>query len=285
MRRGQLAGIARTFGPLAELGRGLLDAALPQTCVACGEWIPGSAGLACEGCHATIAAAISSAYCPRCGRTLPRTAIHEDGCARCKSEPFWNVAGVARIGRYGPQLRAVLLGLKYAGRERNADYLAELMGGELRRLGWLEQLDALVPVPMHWLRRLQRPCDHARVLATALARVVDVPVVRLVRRARHGPSQTQIPIRTRRFENVCGCFALARWRSRWAAGKTVCIIDNLLVTGATVYEVSKVLRKAGAKRIYAAVISRPAAPGDPRAAVVAQEVGQGADPVAQGHWQ
>lgn len=268
-RLGALAGVAATAG---DIGRGILDAALPQTCVACGAWIPGGTGLACEACHARITVAMSAAYCPRCGRTLPHTAIHEDGCARCKLERFWNVAGVARISRYDPTSRAVLLGLKYAGRERNADYLAGLLGDELRRLGWLDELDALVPVPMHWLRRLQRPCDHARVLAEALARHVKVPVVRLVRRAKHAPSQTEMPTKTQRFENVKGCFAPPRWWRPNVAGKTVCIIDNLLVAGATVHEVSKVLRKAGAKRIYAAVISRPAAPGDPRAAAVQETV-------------
>ena len=55
------------------------------------------------------------------------------------------------------------------------------------------------------------------------------------------------------------------------AGKTVCIVDNLMSTGATVTEVSKVLRRAGAKRIYAAVVARPAAPGDPLAAVLPDE--------------
>jgi predicted amidophosphoribosyltransferase len=56
---------------------------------------------------------------------------------------------------------------------------------------------------------------------------------------------------------------------RWWAnvqGMTVCIVDNLLVTGATVCEVSKVLRKAGAKKIYAAVAARTVSGGDFQAA-------------------
>jgi adenine/guanine phosphoribosyltransferase-like PRPP-binding protein len=43
----------------------------------------------------------------------------------------------------------------------------------------------------------------------------------------------------------------------------MCIVDNLIVSGATVLEVAKVLRKAGARRIYAVAVARPPSPGDP----------------------
>ncbi len=248
---------------LRGLALGLLDAGLPQTCVACGEWIAAGTGMACGRCHEEIWAALNRPHCPRCGRTLPRSAIHERRCARCRTEAFWNVAGIARVGLYDSGLRKLVLDLKYRGRERNADYLADVLEAAIRGQGWLPELNGLIPVPMHWLRRWQRPCDHAGLLAEALARRVKVPVVRLVRRAKHAPSQTGLTMRSQRFENVKGCFAPSRWRRPDLRGKTVCIIDNLIVSGATIHEVSKVLRKAGARRIYAAVIARPAAPGDP----------------------
>jgi ComF family protein len=252
---------------LGELTGGLLDASLPQTCVACGQWVPGAEGLACPACHAEMTTAMARPYCPRCGRTLPRPSIYADRCAGCRRERYWNVAGVARVGLYEPTLRAVLLDLKYRGQERNAEYLADHLAVAIARRGWLSELDWLVPVPMHWLRRWQRPCDHARLLAESLARRVKVPVLRLVRRVRHSASQTALTTRTARFENVRGCFGHSRWRRLNLTGKTVCIVDNLLSTGATVTEVSKVLRRAGARRIYAAVVARPAAPDDPPAAL------------------
>ena len=271
----QTAPIAQSVraAPLSAV-QALLDAVLPQTCVSCGVWIAGGDRPACDTCHAEIAAGLARPYCRRCGRTLPPPAIHERGCARCRREVHWNVAGVARVGVYEPALRVPLVGLKYRGHERNADYLAEWMVAALRQRGWLDELDALVPVPMHWLRRRQRPCDHAGVLASALSAHIGVPVVRLVRRAKHTPSQTAITAKAARFENVRGCFALPRWYQppwpkRDLRGRTVCIVDNLMMTGATVYEVAKALRKAGAKRIYAVVVARPASPGDPPAVLPA----------------
>ncbi len=190
-----------------------------------------------------------------------------------------------RIGKYTPALRSLTLSLKYHGQERAADAMADLLADALGRVDWGRRLDALVPVPMHWLRRAQRPCNHARLLTEALAQRLKLPVVRLVRRARHMPSQVGMRSKAQRLANVRGCFGMrwwsddappswwflpARWWPRGIAlgrrsvrGKSVCIVDNLLVTGATVCEVSKVLRRAGAKRIYAAVVARPASPGDP----------------------
>ncbi len=261
--------------------RGLLAAALPPTCVVCGGWLPDGRDPACAACRALLDGRRRLPYCRRCGRTLPSSAIHADGCARCRTEAFWNVAAVARAGPYVGGLRDLVLDLKYRGHERNVEFLAGLLADELRESGWAAALDALVPVPMHWLRRCQRPCDHARLLAEALGRQLNVPVLRLVRRTRHAPSQTRQRGKLARFENVRGCFAthgwwrerlpgwarhwLRRWRALGLRGRTVCVVDNLIVAGATIHEVAKVLRKAGARRVYAAVVARGPAPGDPPA--------------------
>lgn len=197
---------------------------------------------------------------------MPPSAIGTRGCARCKHEAFWNVSGVARVGAYEPALRSLVTGLKYGGRERNAEFVADLMAGVIGQRGWIDALDALVPVPMHWLRRWQRPCDHAALLTAALGRRMGVPVWRVVRRVKHTPSQTRVTSRAQRFANVKGCFAARAGAGRRLAGRCVCIVDNLLATGATVHEMSKVLRKAGARLIYAAVISRTVLAGDAHAA-------------------
>jgi predicted amidophosphoribosyltransferase len=241
----------------------VVDAVLPQRCVCCNAWIPASAGLACADCHARIIAEMAQPYCWRCGRALQPTALHTTGCARCRTEHHWNLAGLARVCGYNDPIREALLHLKYAGHTRNAAYLAQLMAAALWQQPWSADLDLLVPVPMHWLRRAQRPGDHAATLAAALGDLLHVPWTR-IRRIRHGPSQTRQPSKAQRLENVRGCFAPPRWRTRRFAGQTVCIVDNLVVSGATLHEVSKVLRKAGARRIYAVTVVRTPAPGDPR---------------------
>jgi ComF family protein len=242
----------------------LADALLPQTCAGCRTWVSGDAGPLCVTCAAALTAAQVRPYCPRCGRAALAATIYEGRCGACRREDFWNIAGVARAGQYDlAVLRGLILGLKYAGSDRNAHVLADLLVVALTHQPWWPQIDALVPVPMHWFRRLQRPCDHADLLAETLARRTGKRLRRAVQRTRYTPSQTAVVSPTRRFLNIKGCFAPAPWYrlSRHVAGQTVCIIDNILVSGATICEVSKVLRRAGARRIYAAVLARAVLPG------------------------
>jgi ComF family protein len=261
--------VVRRIGHL--LG-GVTDALVPQTCVTCGAWISAGSGLACSRCRAEIAEIMRASYCPYCGRTMPPPAIHDDGCARCMHERFWNVAGIARIGAYEPLLRRLITRLKYGGRERNAELAADLLAAAIERQGWPGELRFIVPVPMHWLRRWQRPCDHAALLAAALSQRLNVPMLRAVRRTKHTPSQTHAPSRAVRFKNVRGCFAARPRLGVRLRGRSVCIVDNLLVTGATLHEVSKSLRRAGAGRIYAAVIARSGLAGDAQASATVTDV-------------
>lgn len=253
--------------PLRTALAPLLDALLPQTCVSCDSPIAADEPPACPACRAALEATIALPHCPFCGRTVSPLSIHEKNCGRCRSEQFWNVGGIARVGEYREEaLRRMLVGLKFTGGERQADYLGYLLAGAMRKAPWLSEIEALVPVPMHRLRRWQRPCDHAQMLADAVAQRLKIPVRRAaVRRVKYSISQTRTGSRAERFKNVKGCFSPAR-RPK-IAGQTVCIIDNLLVTGATIHEVSKVLRKAGARRIYAAVVARASLPGDPQARI------------------
>jgi ComF family protein len=245
----------------------LLDALLPQTCVSCDTWIAAYEPPTCPDCRAALEATIALPYCPFCGRTVSPLSIHEKNCARCRTERFWNVGGIARVGEYREEaLRRMLVELKFTGGERQADYLGHLLADAMRKAPWVGEIDALVPVPMHRLRRWQRPCDHAQMLADAVSRRLKIPVRRAaVRRVKYSVSQTRTVSQAARFKNVQGCFGPSR-RPK-IAGQTVCIIDNLLVTGATIHEVSKVLRKAGARRIYAAVVARASLPGDPQAQI------------------
>ncbi len=235
-------------------GHSLLDAALPQTCVISNEWLPSGTGQVSPEARDALEARAVQSYCPRCARSARPETMYDGGCGGCRKERFWNVAEIVRIGAYDAVLRGPLLKLKYAGREGCARYLADMLARPLRRRPWTGELDALVPVPSHWIRRWQRPCDHATVLAAEVSKRIGIPVMNAVRRVKYGPSQVRATTVAQRFENVAGCFGMRRRHD--VGDMSVCIVDNLVTSGATLHEVSKVLRAAGAKRIYAAVAAR-----------------------------
>lgn len=242
-------------------GRAVFETVLPQTCAACGAASVGAAGVLCASCRSTLVGLAALPSCPRCGRLRRPESIHAEHCAGCRTESFWNVGGVSLVGPYSDPVKAAILKLKFGGDARCAGLLGEWLASAMRSQAWYEQIEMLVPVPMHRLRRLQRRCDHALELAREAGLRLKLPVQQAaVRRVRYAPSQTRAISRYGRFEQVRDCFAAAPKAN--VRDRTVCIVDNLIVSGATVHEVSRVLRSAGAKRIYCAVVARSVLPGE-----------------------
>lgn len=262
-RWGDAAG-RRFVRPAFRVLRQLDQLLMPPTCPVCNMATSDGRDAMCEACSRMLSVSAAATYCRRCGRAVNPLAITEKNCVLCRKERHWNLAGLVRTGSYPAELRKLLIDLKYAGGQRSIEPLAVRIASALRGEVWISKVEALVPVPMHWLRRLQRPCNHAYVLAEAVGRAVGIPLLDACRRVRYRPSQTTAKSRSKRIENVAKCFGMRRRVN--VRGMTVCIVDNLLVTGATVCEVSKALRKAGAKKIFAVVAARTVSAGDFQAA-------------------
>lgn len=256
---------------IREGWRAVVDAVFPNDCAACGHWTPCEAGLLCDTCRAEMVDLARLPYCHRCARTVSPLSQYHDGCTVCRTERHWNVRAIARVGDYDGPLRDLVLAMKYGGSHRATLALAELLAARLTEMPWIREIDALVPVPMHSLRRLQRPVDHAYELAAATSEAfsrrtvcetrLTIPVRRaVVRRVRYEQSQARATSMTKRIEQIRDAFAPGKRQN--PNGWRVCIIDNVITSGATLHEVSSVLRKAGTKTIYAAVIGRASLIGD-----------------------
>lgn len=85
------------------------------------------------------------------------------------------------------------------------------------------------------------------------ARRLGVRYADALTRPRRGHSQIGLAAADRRT-NVRGMFALRRRAS--VDGRTVCLVDDVMVTGATLHENARILRKAGARAVYAAIVAR-----------------------------
>jgi ComF family protein len=118
-------------------------------------------------------------------------------------------------------------------------------------------LDLVMPVPMHWRRRLARGVDHARLLARSIAGPLGLPLGHELFRTRLTAEQVRLS-RTRRRENVRGSFDLAGRRA--IEGARVLLVDDVTTTGATADEAARTLLAGGASRVALAVIAKAEAP-------------------------
>lgn len=221
-------------------------------CSACLEQMEFFGGPTCELCGAPVPAALVVTNDAPSPRPSPRGRGRK-GCYRCRGRKLWFDETVA-LGMYSGKLRETLLRMKKVEGDSLSLALGRLIWqirGE--RLAALD-VDVIVPIPLHWRRRIVHRTNSAALLAEVMSSKLRVPKAdRLLRRTRSTRRQNDVS-HTERWGNVRKAFAVrAGYHLRDAH---VLLVDDILTTGATCSEASRALRSAGASRITVAVAAR-----------------------------
>jgi ComF family protein len=115
--------------------------------------------------------------------------------------------------------------------------------------------DYIVPVPLHWTRRMTRGFNQAAVIAEVISKKTGKPIVELVRRKQRTQFQLHLKAPLRQA-NVQDAFELVAVDAHLYAGATFLIVDDLMTTGATLKYVGKTLLNVKPRALYAVVASR-----------------------------
>ena len=194
----------------------LLDAILPARCPVCQTHLFGEVGV-CQDCLGSL-------------------------------EPI--IEGhIVHLGRYRGRLERLARALKFANHRAVAGPVGAKLADGVRRTGW--RVDAVVPVPLHGLRRLERGYNQSRELATAIAHRLEVPVLDALERTRSTKRQARLE-KTERVSNVKDAFQAVKS----VKGLELLLVDDVHTSGATITEASLALVDAGAKRVRVAVMAK-----------------------------
>ena len=219
------------------------------TCAVCGEVLERPAlGCVCSACWSAIAP-LTDPLCDSCGDALPPVRAGAGRqCVRCTRHPRVVTVGRA-AGPYEGRLRDILHALKYDGRRSIARPLAALMTNAGAAV--LDGADLTVPVPLHFGRHYRRGFNQA----AELARHLDLPCVRALRRRRATATQTDLP-EHERHRNVRGAFTVRRLARHRLLDAVVVVIDDVSTTGATLDACAAALLDAGAREVRALTAAR-----------------------------
>ncbi len=156
------------------------------------------------------------------------------------------------VGPHVEPLRGAIHALKYQDRTALAVPLGHLLAER-----WLDvtpqQVDGLVPVPLHPQRLRERGYNQATLLASAMAPVLALPIQEgLLRRERPTPPQVGLAQQAR-LRNVAGAFQA----TGDVAGGRWLLVDDVCTTGATLQACAQTLHAAGADTVWAITLTRP----------------------------
>lgn len=234
----------------------LLPAVFPPLCAACSAE-SGQPMTLCPACWSELTL-IAGPGCHACGRDIPGLGPGERMlCEECLChQRAWDRGAAAFV--YDGSGRRMILALKHGDRLDMVPMLARWMTRAGR--AFLPHADVVVPVPLHWTRRLVRQANQSAELGRAIARLAAVRFEPgCLARVRSTRSQGGLN-RNARAENLVGAFAVPRTRRGELAAARVVLVDDVLTTGATLDAAARALKLAGAARVdvlVAALVSRP----------------------------
>jgi len=202
--------------------------------------------------------------CSICGdRVLsPYAQSDDDGLLRCPAcrrveHAFYRAAA---YGSYDSELRKLIHLFKYSAVRPAANVLGGMLAQTLSSLepAFEQPLVLLVPVPLSRRKRGERGFNQAELIAKAALNICPAGGrfelgINVLLRVRDTHSQIGLTSHQRR-QNLRGAFALAPEQE--ITDREVVLVDDVYTTGTTVSECARVLRRAGASRVWVATVAR-----------------------------
>ncbi len=206
----------------------------PPTCIGCREKYP----------------VASSKFCVKCLLEIPYTNqwnLHQNEFishfqGRIKIQHGSALLFYAKQG----MAHNILQLFKYHGRKDIGKYLGQILGEKLQESPYYQDIDVIIPVPLHWIKYRQRGFNQSEILAKFISNSINVPYfTKYLFRKKYTFSQTK-KSRIGRFANLEKAFNVRN--SKELVNKHVLLVDDVLTTGATLESCAqKILEIPGTK--------------------------------------
>ena len=222
----------------------LADIVLPRVCVVCGRPLLLQEKYICVCCLTDLPETCFAAQ--RSNQMADRfnAAISSSGFCP-ESECYEPYAYAAALFYYSSDngYSQITQALKY---ERNfgvGKFFASMLGERLSDSALFADVDAVVPVPLHWTRRWNRGYNQAEVIAREVARMLACPCASgLLRRVRRTSTQTRLSGEDKR-SNVAGAFSVPDRARRFGnSPQHILLVDDVFTSGSTLAECHAALR-------------------------------------------
>ncbi len=202
-----------------------------------------------------------------CEKCLPSSYIVKQKCIVCEKwaidgfthprcEGKYTIDRTISIWDYNGTIRKAIVALKYKFAKEIADELTQYTLNTLNNMNIQFPKDSiLVPIPMHWHRKNWRGFNQVEEIGKSLSQSLDLRYMpNLLLRMERRFAQVGLKAEER-TKNIEGVFDI-NGKLQMPVNKPIVLFDDVYTTGATLKEAGKILKKAGAKKVWVLTIAR-----------------------------
>ena len=199
--------------------RELLQLFFPETCEVCGKALRYGEHLLCTDCLLDI----PQIYL----HNMERNPVEKMFAGQVQFERATAFFNYQKHTNYAHLIHK----LKYQGRDDIGIWLGEMFGVKLQESGFLDGIDAILPIPLHPKRQRKRGYNQSQMIAEGIANITKTPIITdAVIRAVYTNTQTR-KNKDERAKNVQGIFEVTD--NKALENKHILILDDVITTGAT----------------------------------------------------
>ena len=195
--------------------------------------------------------------------------IEQDVCLYCKIPSFFglthlscqkklNIDGLLTLYYYGPILKKIIKNIKYRLAVQVWQEFYQIIKPEvIEKLGFYKKLSSdfiIQPIPLTTNKYNERGFNQAKIISVFFQKFINSPIVDLLARKKETLAQAQLGSLKKRYQNVKGVFQVID--KKYFNNKKVILVDDVVTTGSTVKEAARILKEAGAKKVYVLALAK-----------------------------
>lgn len=187
--------------------------------------------------------------CPLCGRLVEDYGLCQECISLINKDPayYYDIEGLDDLivtSTYSGIMRRLIIDFKFKGKLSYGEIISEIMTEKILIKNLRDQV--ITYVPMHWKKEGERGYNQSKILAEKIARNLDLSCQDVFEKV----IDTKFQVGLKKFdreENLRDAFRVKNY------AQEIIIVDDVITTGATISELTKIAKKAGIKKVTALI--------------------------------